>query len=471
MRIKRTLLAAAVVVVVHRGSPLAQAPPVVSDAEIRHILIERVDVQRQTVGVVAGRLEGTTRRIVAHGALAKGDSRRLDGDTVFEIGSITKVFTALLLADAVVRGEVALTDPVSRFLPASVTMPARGRAITLQDLATHTSGLPRLPTNMMPADATNPYADYGVDRLYAFLSGYALPRDAGASYEYSNLGGGLLGHALAHRAGTTYDALVETRITRPLRMTSTRIVLSPEHRERLAAGHGPTLEAAANWDLPTLAGAGALRSTANDMLTFLAAAMGVTPSPLAKAFATMTSSSRPTGTPNLQIALGWHILSANGGTIVWHNGGTGGYRSFIGFDPGRGVGAVALSNAGTPAGVDDIGRHLIDRRLPLAAPVPPPAVRTTVAVSAAVLDRLVGHFELAPAVVLSVARKGDSLFVQLTGQPAFEIFPESPTRFFLKAVDAQITFETDAAGTATAAILHQMGRDRRAPRIGSGPGR
>lgn len=471
MHTRRLLLGIACMAGMGSGLTAGQTAPALADAEIRRILTDRIDVQRQSVGVVVGLLEGSTRRVVAHGALAKGDSRRLDGNTVFEIGSVTKVFTALLLADAVVRGEVNLTDPVSRFLPTAVTMPVRGRAITLEDLATHTSGLPRLPTNLMPADATNPYADYGVDRLYAFLSGYALPRDVGASYEYSNLGGGLLGHVLAHRAGMTYEALVETRITRPLGMTSTRIALSPELTGRLASGHGPALEPASNWDLPTLAGAGALRSTTNDMVTFLAAAMGVTPSPLAKAFASMTGSPRSTSTPNLQIALGWHVLTTNGGSIVWHNGGTGGYRSFIGFDPKRGIGAVALSNAGTAAGVDDIGRHLIDTRLPLAVPPPPPTVRTAVAVSSAVLDGLVGRFQLAPAVVVSVTRKGDSLFVQLTGQPEFEMFPESHTRFFLKVVDAQITFETDASGQATAAILHQMGRNQRAPRIGGGPGR
>ena len=260
----------ALVIILTAAMAWAQAPSTTppSDAEIRQILADRVDKQRQSVGIVVGVLEPAGRRIVTYGSPAKSDPRRLDGETIFEIGSTSKVFTALLLADAAERQEVALTDPVAKYLPASVRMPKRGRDITLQDLATHTSGLPRLPTNLSLKDAANPYADYSVDQLYAFLSSYELPRDVGAQYEYSNLGGGLLGHALALRAGMSYEALVESRITRPLGMTSTRITLSSEMKSRLATGYGPTLQPTANWDLPTLAGAGALRSTGNDLLTF-----------------------------------------------------------------------------------------------------------------------------------------------------------------------------------------------------------
>ena len=173
---------------------------------------------RQSVGIVVGVIEPAGRRIVTYGRASTSEAVPLDGDTIFEIGSISKVFTSLLLADAVQRGEVALTDPISKYLPASVKVPERGRAITLQDLATHTSGLPRLP-DMNPKDPENPYADYSVDQLYRFLSTYQLPRDVGASYEYSNLGAGLLGHILALRAGTDYESLVKSRITGPLGMT------------------------------------------------------------------------------------------------------------------------------------------------------------------------------------------------------------------------------------------------------------
>jgi D-alanyl-D-alanine-carboxypeptidase/D-alanyl-D-alanine-endopeptidase len=218
------------------------------------------------------------------------------------------------------RGEVALTDPVTKYLPAGVKVPEwRGRQITLQDLATHTSGLPRIPSNLAPKDPNNPYADYSVQQPYQFLSGYQLTRDIGAQYEYSNLGGGLLGHALPRRAGMDYEELVRTRICEPLGMKSTGITLSRDMKARLAGGHNQALEGAANWDLPTLAGAGALRSTANDLLSFLAASLGYTKSPLAPAMAAMLAVRRPTGVPGLEIALGWHILSRDGHEIIWHN--------------------------------------------------------------------------------------------------------------------------------------------------------
>src|SRR5712671_795164 len=171
-----------------------------SDAEIRQILVERVDKYRQSVGIVVGVIGPSGRRIISYGNLASGDSRPLNGDTVFEIGSITKVFTSLLLADMVGRNEVALSDPVAKYLPATVRVPERrGEQITLEDLATHTSGLPRMPANVDSRDPANPFAEYSVDRLYDFLSNYRLPRDIGESFEYSNIGGALLGHALSQR--------------------------------------------------------------------------------------------------------------------------------------------------------------------------------------------------------------------------------------------------------------------------------
>lgn len=296
-------------------------------------------------------------RVIEYGRLEKGDPRPLNEDTIFEIGSATKAFTSLLLADMVQRDEVTLNDPVVEYLPPKVESPERkGRSITLVDLATHTSGLPRIPTNMTPKDASNPYADYSIEQLHQFLSRYQLTRDIGSQYEYSNLGGGLLGYVLARRAGMSYEALVRSRICDPLGMKSTSITLTPELKARLAIGHNRSMKTVSNWDLPTLAGAGALRSTTNDLLIFLAASLGYTESPLAPAMAEMLEGRRPTPQPGLEIALGWHISTAKGREIIWHNGGTGGYRSFIGFDPKTGVGVSALSNASTSEGVDDIGR-------------------------------------------------------------------------------------------------------------------
>ena len=226
------------------GDPTGLRAQVLSDAEIRRILAERVDTNRQAVGIVVGILDPAGRRIVSYGSAARGDARPLDGDTVFEIGSITKVFTSLLLADAVGRREVSLSDPIAKYLPADVRVPERGgRTIPLQDLATHTSGLPRLADNMKPGDSANPYADYSVAQLYECLSTYQLPRDVGAQYQYSNIGGGLLGHLLAARAGIDYEALVRARITGPLGTRRTAIALSPEMKTHMAVGTRPSARA------------------------------------------------------------------------------------------------------------------------------------------------------------------------------------------------------------------------------------
>ncbi len=437
--------------------------PIPSDSEIGQILVDRIDKEHQSVGIVIGVIEPVGRRVIAYGSLEKGDKRPLNGDTVFEIGSVTKVFTSLLLTDTVQRGEVALTDPVSKYLPAGVKMPERGgRQITLQDLATHTSGLPRLPSNLAPKNPANPYADYSVEQLYQFLSDYQLTRDIGSQYEYSNLGGGLLGHVLARRAGMDYETLVRRRICEPLGMKSTGITLTADMKTRFAVGHNQALETVAYWDLPTLAGAGALRSTVNDLLIFLAANLGYTKSPLAPAMAAMLAVRRPTGISELEIGLGWHISTKDGREIVWHNGGTGGFRSFVGFDLKSRVGVVALSNTSTAMGVDDIGRHLLDRNSPLA---PAPKEHKQVAIDPKVFDSYVGRYELAPTFIITVTREGDHLFVQATGQPKFEIFPESEKDYFLTVVDAQITFETDAQGKITGLTLHQNGMNKTGKRI------
>ena len=434
-----------------------------TNAEIDAILARRIDFEHRGVGIVAGVIDAGGRRIVAHGSTRRTGGTPVNGDTVFEIGSMTKVFTSLLLTEAILRGEVAsLDDPVARYLPANVKMPERGgKQITFADLATHTSGLPRLPTNFAPKDPNNPYADYDDTRLHAFLSSYTLTRDIGARYEYSNLAVGLLGQVLAHRAGTDYATLVRQRITGPLGMKDTSVSLSTSQTARLAAGYTGTLEDAANWDLGALARAGALRSTANDMLTFLAAVICLKPTPLKPSMDALLSVRRPTG-GSMQVALGWHIL-AGAHEVIWHNGGTGGYRTYMGFDPKAKIGAVVLTNAATPQGGDDIGLHLL-----IGTPVAqlePQKFRQAIALPVAELESLVGRYQFAPTAALIVVQRDGRLFAQLTGQPAAEIFPESSTEFFYKVVDAQIVFTRGPGGRGTDLILHQLGRHTPAKRV------
>ena len=457
MGLRRTALLLAGLVLI--CATVFPQPP--SDAEIRKILASRVGAENNGVGIVVGVVDVDGRRVVSYGSLAKNDARKLDGDTVFEIGSMTKVFTSLVLMDMVRRGEAALTDPISKFLPESVKVPERnGRKITLADLSTQSSGLPRMPNNFTPKDPDNPYADYTVQQMYDFLSGYKLTRDIGSQYEYSNLGVGLLGHVLSLRAGMSYEALVRSRICGPLGLKDTRVTLTPEMRARLAVGHSGGLQAVENWDISTLAGAGALRSTANDMLTFLAANLGFVKTPLAQDMADEVSVRRSAGAPDMEIAYAWHIQTKDGNSIVWHNGGTGGYRTYMGYDPKARVGVVALTNISTPQGVDDIGRHLLNASYPLLK-IDTPVEHQQITLDTKTYDRYVGQYQLGPNAIMTMSREGDRFYSQLTNQPKVEIFPESETKFFLKVVDAQLTFTTDASQMT----LHQNGRDLVAKRM------
>jgi CubicO group peptidase (beta-lactamase class C family) len=298
--------------------------------------------------------------------------------------------------------------------------------------------------------------------MYDFLSHYALARDIGAEYEYSNLGAGLLGHILALKAGTNYEALVLRRICRPLGMTNTQITLSPALKARLATGHNSAGQPVANWDIPTLAGAGALRSTAKDLLKFLAANLNPPKSNLGAAMQLTHQARHPAGSPDMDIGLCWHISKKYGAALVWHNGGTGGYHSFIGFDPQKKRAVVVLANSAKS--IDDLGFHFLNPAYPLAR-VEPAKDRVAVALSPQVLDRYVGRYELAPGVFFSLRRESDRLMAQLTGQSYLQIFPESETEFFYKAVEAQITFVKDSQGRVTGLVLHQNGRDQNARKL------
>lgn len=429
------------------------SPP---DSAVQRWITERVNHGYAT-GIVVGRREGGRDRIVAAGG-AQRDGRPVGGESIFEIGSITKVFTNILLADMVLKGEVALEDPVQKYLPAGVTMPGRnGKVITLLDLATASSGLPSLGNNMAPKDMRNPYADYSVQQMYDFLSAHTLRRDPGERYEYSNIGMGLLGHVLGLRAGKSYEALLRERVLEPLGMRETFIVVPSAVAGRFAVPHDADLEEASPWDLPTLAGAGALRSTTRDMLRFAEAVIQRDRGPLGRAITFSMEPRRPTTIPNMRIALGWHVREANGRTIVWHNGGTGGFRTFFGVDPATGRHAMVWSN--TSNSVDDLGLHLIDSTVPRQ---PTPA-RAEVAVPAETLRGYAGSYALAPGFVIAVTEERGRLFAQPTGQPRFRLWPESTASFYLRAVPAKVQFAPDSSGTMIL-TLDQGGQKQRAKR-------
>lgn len=436
---------------------LAQAPAAATAAdasffpaaeEVRDFIRTYVDIG-QAKGIVVGLLAPDgTRRIVTFGVAGDG-ARPLSADSVFEIGSINKTFTGAILADMVRRGEVRLDDPVSKYLPQGVRVPSRnGREITLLDLATHTSGLPRLPTGYTPPDPTNPYAHFEAAHLYDFLNRYELERDPGAEPAYSNLGMGLLGHALARAAGAeSFQELVSARILRPLGMHATVYGRPPALSSWMARGHDQDGEQVPYFDVGVLAGAGGLNATANDMLTYLDANIGEPAAAIEQAMRDAHRGHRPGPEGRFEMGLGWMPRARDGRTLLGHGGGTAGFSTFIAFDPDARAGVVVLTNSGDFDYADYIGRALLD-----------PRRRTAVSLPAEDRQAYVGTYRLREGLDLSISEEAGRLFGQLTDQPRFPLYAEAPGRLFFRHIDAQLHFTRDGGGRVDAATLHRGGR-------------
>jgi D-alanyl-D-alanine-carboxypeptidase/D-alanyl-D-alanine-endopeptidase len=443
---------------VSQAAPTSTASVAPSDAEIRKILANRIDSLaggEDGIGIIVGIVGPNGRRVISYGHLNQGDPRPLDGDTVFEIGSVSKVFTALLLADMVQRHEVALTDPVTKYLPAGAKIPERnGRSITLVDLATHTSSLPFMP-DQLPAFDDSVGEKNSIAQLYQFLSRYQLTRDPGTEWDYSNIGYWLLGEALTSRTGTDYEGLLRERVTGPLKMTSTAVTLSPELKAKLAVGHNAVLQPARSFSSVSMYGAmpaaGGLLSTVNDILKFLSVCLGYEPSPLASSMSAMLSAQRPID--GGEQVLGWVVNGKGDDRLITHDGFTWGYASYVAWDPASRVGAVVLSNQ--LAGVEDIGRHLLRPGSPLERPTTTKHIE--ISLDSSVIEDYAGQYEVQDEGVFTIARERDFLTIQLPtgwGLPRFRLRPESQRDFFVAELPIRVTFQTGRDGRVNGFLIY-----------------
>jgi CubicO group peptidase (beta-lactamase class C family) len=274
-----------------------------------------------------------------------GTKSPVDGRTLFEIGSCTKVFTSLSLAVLVVRGDVKLDDPIETLLT-DAKLSDDAAKITLKELSTHTSGLPRIPAGLY-FDAIlrsdNPYEKYTADRLLDVLKSWEAPEKKVSAY--SNLGAGLLGYVLQQKEhAANYDALIRSTVTEPLGLKDTVVTLNDDQIRRYAIAHDVKGKVIKSWDFVALSGAGALRSTADDMLTFLDYQMHPETSPIKDAIE--LSQQTHYEAKRAMIGLGWQISPKGEHVAIWHNGATGGYRSICLFERKAGVAVVLLSNTG-----------------------------------------------------------------------------------------------------------------------------
>ena len=387
------------------------------------------------------------------------ERRPLNGDTVFEIASVSKVFTALLLADMVRTGELSLTDPAAKYLPHS-----GGLSMTLVDLATHTAGLPFMPDNLT-ALMELPAERYMKKDLYGFIALAAC----GGRYrlQVGVFEPGLLAAAGGHRrtaqARISGPAL-QTRLLTPLGLRSTAAAWSPELKAHAAVGHDASLQPAPDIaSLPVFSlmpAAGGMLSTANDLLKFLSMVMGYENTKLAPSMAALLQTRRPAG--GHEQALGWWIIGAGEDAIVFHDGGSFGYSSSLAWQPQRRVGVVVLSNQTTGAG--GIARHLLQPNVPLGQPQR--ARRTEITLDAAVLDRYVGRYDMEDEGVVVIGRQDTLLTIELPaswGLPKLRLHAEKEREFFTTELPLQAIFELDSSGRVTGMLVHPPRSQRPIP--------
>jgi D-alanyl-D-alanine-carboxypeptidase/D-alanyl-D-alanine-endopeptidase len=433
------------------------AAPAVSTPPSLATLINRGVKDLPAGGVVAAEITPEAINYFSAGSFAPS-AEIAPEKVLFEIGSITKVFTGLLLAHAVLEGKAALTDPISKYLPADLALRPSVAAITLEQLATHTSGLPRMPSNFAPANPADPFADYTVERMYAFLRDHDIAKPAPHLSDYSNLGLGLLGHLLGRIYDKPWQQLIREKITAPLGMNDTVVGLDADRQARFAVPYSGT-QPIAPWHLDALEGAGALRSTAADMSRFAQALLTGKPETLKAAWDLIRQQRVKVGQDG---GIGLTVMTGGKDEKMFyhHGGATGGYRTHLEIVPGEKRAVVILVNN------DTVSPGGLARRLRTPGESAAPAVvREEQPITAEQLAEFPGVYELEPNRVLTfILDDAGKLRLRLTGQPFGQVFFAGADLFFARIVKAEFQFSRDGAGKIEAVTLLQNGNELRAKR-------
>jgi len=393
------------------------------------------------------------------GRFAADDPRAITPDTQFEIGSVTKVFTALLLMESERLGKVSREDSAAKYLlPPGDPAQAALAKITLGSLSTHTSGLPRLPANIGPnPDASpDPYAAYDRAALVEALRLHGPMATVGRKVAYSNFGVSVLGEALGAAWGGSYDDALRAHVLQPLGLKATSLGLAGQPPPAdLAPGHSGGKKVP-NWTFQACAPAGALRSSTRDLAVFLAACLDRA-GPLRPAIDATIQAQREDADTDGKFGFGWMLAGSTERPVVWHGGATAGSHAFVAFNPKTGTGVAILANV--QKGSEKLGFDLLGGE--------PPKPRSATVANAADYP---GRYPLSPAFAITVTEAGGSLSGQATGQPRFGMRPVASDRFAIVGVDAEISFERGADGKVAALVLHQNGRDLRGERGELPPG-
>lgn len=433
-------------------------------------------------GISIGYIEGDRYGIVHLGSATRS-GKNADNLTLYELGSITKVFTSLLLADAVVQGQIDLDAPAAAENAAGIRLPSRdGAPIKWIDLSTHRASLPKLPANLVPADPRNPYRDYTPEQAAEFVNNFVLPRAPGETQEYSNLGASLLGYLVAQHAGKSYDELLRERITGPLKMTDVTVELSDAQAKRLATPHDRVGSATPAWTRTEFVGSGGIHANMRDMMRFAKAQLEPPAGPVGDAIKLAWKEQRPADQSGSAMGLGWMI--AGDGQTRWHNGGTGGTRTAIFINRELKSASIVLCNTAVNDEVTQLATLILQKAAGHDIPAPGSEEEAaaeddrdadddgdakkpakTADIDAKHRRRLVGRYQLAPEFIFDVRDEDGHLMVGITNQPTQEVFPDSPTRWSYRGVDAALEFKLPKSGPARSLVLHQDGRKQVARRI------
>lgn len=437
----------------------AQAAPV-DDAALAATVAQRIHGDRSGACVAVAVIDKAVSRAVV--CADPKAPRAIDADSAFEIGSVSKTFTGVLLAELVAAGTLGLDDPLQRFLPEGVRAPAfEGQAITLRHLLTHTSGLPSFPPGWPVPDPRNPYRAIDEAALFAALGKATLTRAPGSRFEYANFGAMLLSWVVSQAADKPFDALVAERVFRPLGMRHSFVGDAPTG-VALAPGHLPNGSETPGWEFDArVAGVGGIRASLNDMVRYVDGQLGRGPDDVVARL--RAGQQAVDGVEGRPMAWGWMLAPLNGQQIHVHEGGTGGYSSFVGFDSARERGVVVLSDTALTSlgGLGSLALHLLDAKVPLGAP------RTVAAPPVELLDQLAGEWVLEGGLRMSLRRKGEALEIQAAGQPAFAMGYDSAGDFYPLAFDALLRPQGD--GERLAFVWMQGGGAMPARRVDAAP--
>ena len=410
-------------------------------------------------GLSVGVIKGDQRYTVHLGKTGDGQSKPTD-QSIYEIGSISKVFTGLLLASAALKEEGLLEQ--TAFVKDVQTLPERnGKQIRWIDLSTHRSGLPRLADNMPDVGGSDPYATYDSKLASEFLAGHELRRDPGEAYEYSNFAVSWLGYLLQTKAGTTYESLLRETITQPLGMEDTGIRLSDPQRLRFATPHQTVGTPTNPWQFADLPGAGAIRSSLSDMMKFAEACLHPGDHSIGQIIEFAFRKHAPPNRSGNAMGLGW--LFARDGETRFHNGQTGGFSCAIFVSRRFDTAVVVLANTAASDVTDGLAERLIQRMAGMN--VKPQTFSNQIDVDIDFMKRLVGRYKLTDQFIFDVKLVDGKLMVGVTNQPTFQVFAKSKTVWFYKVVSAELTFQLDESGSAKSVELFQNGVRQTAIRI------